>query len=180
MPDADPDDLIDDVDDPETDDGSEPNAGGAQTLSRTRRRLQASIDTWQSRATVAETELASLRAQSAALQTQVSSSAQLRASLLQTVIRSQASSLVAPEALEDTVRLLDTRDIVVSDDGKVDLEKVKARVDEFVKARPHLAPRVGAGRLGSLPGGHMPAPNGHSGSHEEINDMLRGALHDRL
>jgi multidrug efflux pump subunit AcrA (membrane-fusion protein) len=168
---------LDDVDDPEAGDGSEPNAGAGQAVSRTRRRLQASIDTWQSRATLAEAELTSLRAQSAALQTQVSSSAQLRASLLQTVIRSQASSLVAPEALEDTVRLLDTRDIIVGDDGKVDTEKVKARVDEFVKARPHLAPRVGAGRLGSLPGGHMPSPNGGGGSHEEINDMLRRNLH---
>jgi hypothetical protein len=173
------DDDLEDVDDPETDDGSEPNAGAAHTGSRSARRLKKSIENWKSRATAAEAECAALDTQIAALQIQVSSSAQLRASLLETVIRSQATPLVAPEAIEDVIRLLDTRDIVVSDDGKVDLEKVKARVDEFVMARPYLAPRVGGGRTQSLPGGHMPAPNGHRG-HEEINDMLRGALRDRL
>lgn len=170
---------LDDVDEP--DDGDEPNGdAAAQTVSRSRRRLAASIARWEGRATVAETELATLRQQNASLQAQVGSVSQLRTSLLQIAVRSQATSMVAPEALEDTVRLLQVQDIVVSVDGKIDLEKVKARVDEFVKARPHLAPRVGR-TARSLPGGHSPfAANGHSGTHEEINDLLRTALHDRL
>jgi hypothetical protein len=125
VPDGDIGDLVDDdIVGDELDDGdvADPTA---QTVSRSRRRLENSIDSWRSRATVAEAELATMRAEAASLEARVGSVSQLRASLLQTAIRSQATSLVAPEALEDTVRLLNTSDIVVTDDGTIDLAKVK-------------------------------------------------------
>jgi hypothetical protein len=176
VPDGDIGDLVDDgIVDDELDDGDGADPA-AQSVSRSRRRLENSIGTWRTRATAAEAELATMRAEVAALETRVGSVSQLRASLLENAIRSQAVSLVAPEALEDTVKLLNTSGIVVADDGTIDLVNLKARIEDFVKARPHLAPRVG-NRPRSLLGGHSPAPNGHGGGHEEINDLLRSALH---
>jgi multidrug efflux pump subunit AcrA (membrane-fusion protein) len=146
-----------------------------QQATRSRRRMERSLDTWKGRAQIAETELSTLRQQNAALQAQVGSVSQLRTSLLQTAIRAQAATMVVPEAIDDAVTLLQSGDLTVGDDGKIDQAKVKAALDEFVKNRPHMMPRS-TNAPQPLPGGHTAPPTGGNG-HADINDLLRRQLH---
>jgi hypothetical protein len=160
--------------DPEDDDDSV-SLTPQQQATRSRRRMERSLDSWKGRAQTAETELATLRQQNTALQAQVGSVSQLRTSLLQTAIRAQAATMVVPEAIDDAVQLLQTGDLTVGDDGKIDQAKVKTALEEFVKNRPHVVPRA-SNAPQALPGGHNPAPTGGNG-HSDINDLLRRQLH---
>jgi hypothetical protein len=145
-----------------------------QQATRSRRRMERSLDSWKGRAQAAEAELAAARTQVTSLQAQVGSVSQLRTSLLQTAIRAEAATMIVPEAVDDAVQLLQGSDLTVGDDGKIDLAKVKAKLEEFVKARPYVAPQAGRTSK-TLPGGHQGPPTS-SGTHDEINALLRGSL----
>lgn len=143
-----------------------------QRQNRLNKRLRRAATTARERATSAETENAALKTQLAQLTTQNGSVVQLRQSLLTSAVRAEAAALVIPDALDDTIRLLDLSDLKVGDDGTVDAAKVKEKVEALVKAKPYLAAVAGSATR-PLPGGHgAPAPGS---GHEGFNQLIRSA-----
>lgn len=143
-----------------------------QRSARSRRRLQERADQAHQRATVAEQERDQLRSQVDQLTKQNGSVVKLRESLLAAAVRGHASTLVIPEALDDAIKLLDVSDLKVGDDGAVDADKVRAKVEKLVEDKPYLA-RAAATSARTLPGGHQPGPS--AGSNAGFNQLVRRA-----
>lgn len=162
-----PDDGLPDPDDPEFDDLNKD-----QRQNRLNRRLRRAATTAREENKRLSAENEAMKTQLAQLTTQNGSVTQLRASLLATAVRAEASTLVVPEALDDTIRLLDLSDLKVGDDGTVDAAKVKEKVAALVKAKPYLAAVAGSATR-PLPGGHgAPAPGS---GHDAFNQIIRQA-----
>lgn len=143
-----------------------------QRQNRLNKRLRRAAVTARERATTAETELTALRTRIGQLEAQNGSVTQLRTSLLTSAVRAEAAALVIPDALDDTIRLLDLSDLKVGDDGTVDAAKVKEKIEALVKAKPYLAAATGSAAR-PLPGGHgAPAPGS---GHEGFNQLIRQA-----
>lgn len=146
-----------------------------EQATRARQRLEASRQGWRTRAQTAESELQSARQRVQQLEAQTASVTQLRSSLVASALRATATGVVAPEGLEDAIKLIDTSDLVVADDGTIDLGKVKAKVEAFVKDRPHFAPGRGT-QPQPLSGVHGTPPRSAGNlSHAGFNDLVRQA-----
>ena len=135
-----------------------PNPGEGGAVAALRAAQRAATD----RARTLERENADLR-------TRLGTVDVLRNSLLEQAVYAQAVGLLADPG--DAMRMLDLADLSVGDDGKVDTEKIKTRLDDLVKSKPYLAKDGGRTRPPALPGGgQVPAPAGG------FNDFLRSAI----
>lgn len=166
----DPDDGIIDPEDPEGD----LDLTRDQRQNRLNRRLRSSARTQRERAELMLAENTALKTRIAQLETQAGSVTKLRQSVIELAIRAQAAGMVVPEALDDACKLIDTTDLLADDTGQVDRVKIRAKLEEFLKTRPHLVASQSA-RTSTLPGGHVPGPQPAAGSHALFNEMVRQA-----
>jgi hypothetical protein len=156
------------------DEEDEENASRAQ-----QHRLQSSRANWRNRAQAAEREVETVRAQIQQLESQHAGTDQLKTTLLQTAIRTQAATLVSSStAIDDILRLVDVKDVRVGDDGTIDVAKVKAKVEKLIAAKRFPAGVPVSRRPRSLPGGHRPIPQATT-THGEFNDLVRAAAGGR-
>ncbi len=101
-----------------------------------------------------------LRAESAEHRTKAREAEERVAKLRERVLRSEvhehARGVLADPA--DLLAFADPADLV-DHDGEPDAEKIKAKVDELVESKPHLAARRTTTDVGQGPRGKVPAPD---------------------
>jgi hypothetical protein len=113
----------------------------------------------EAKATALQTELNTTQARLRTLDT-------LKRSVLEQAVNAAAAGRLADPA--DAMRLVDLTDVEVDDAGKLDVAKLRAKIDDLVKAKPYLA------------NGHRPAPLPGGGGQQAppsntMNDLIRQA-----